>query len=324
MPSVWQRHPRYFIAVAMVILTTIYLLNPYQSPLRTDLYEISIRDSELPARLERAERVYSKGVGDRREMIQKFGPTARDILMFPQDKEPWPPYTVWSFFPPSFQCPHEIERVGSLGDGGKWTCGLSRLQHKPECLIYTFGMNYETSFEAEVLERTHYCEVWGYDYRSNSFGSIKRDHRAHFHPWGLANIDAHGPNDEHKLYTLKTLLDMNKHRYIDILKIDIEGWEFEVLPQILQPYIASGEPVPFGQLLIEVHAWDKKFEEFLTWWEMLESAGLRPFMAEVNLVYQNYNRGSDTALTEYSFINVKGSNIFIADPSSTVPDGPVT
>jgi hypothetical protein len=71
------------------------------------------------------------------------------------------------------------------------------------------GMNYETSFEAEVLERTRYCEVWGYDYRSNSFGSIKRDQRAHFHPWGLANIDAHGPNDDHKLYTLKTLLDMN-------------------------------------------------------------------------------------------------------------------
>jgi hypothetical protein len=82
MPLVWQRHPRYFISVAMVILTTIYLLNPYQSPLRTDLYEISIRDSELPARLERAERVYSKVVGERKEMIQKFGPTARDILMY--------------------------------------------------------------------------------------------------------------------------------------------------------------------------------------------------------------------------------------------------
>lgn len=66
----------------MVILTTIYLLNPYQSPLRTDLYEISIRDNELPARLERAERVYSKVVGDRKEMIRKFGPTARDISMY--------------------------------------------------------------------------------------------------------------------------------------------------------------------------------------------------------------------------------------------------
>lgn len=66
----------------MVILTTIYLLNPYRSPLRTDLYEIPIRDSELPSRLERAERVYSKMVGERKEMIRKFGLTARDILMY--------------------------------------------------------------------------------------------------------------------------------------------------------------------------------------------------------------------------------------------------
>ncbi|KAG8215373.1 hypothetical protein J3R82DRAFT_8971 [Butyriboletus roseoflavus] len=325
----------------MVILTTIYLLNPYQTPLRTDLYEISIRDNELPARLERAERVYSKLVGDRREMIRRFGPTARDISMyanhfylrfqpnhipfrFPEDKEPWPPYTVWSFFPPSFACPHELERVGSLGDGGKWTCGLSRLQHKPDCLIYTFGMNYETSFEAEVLERTRYCEVWGYDYRSNSFGSIKRDRRAHFHPWGLANIDAHVcfPSNL-SLHHGNPILSAD-HQYMDILKVDIEGWEFEVLTQILQPYIASGEPVPFGQLLIEIHTWDKKFEDVLSWWEMLESAGLRPFMSEVNLVYQNYNRGSDTALVEYSFINVKGNNIFVADPLPTLPDGSVT
>ena len=66
----------------MVILTTIYLLNPYQSPLRSDSFEISMRDSELSARLERAERVYSKVVEDRREMIRKFGPTARDIFMY--------------------------------------------------------------------------------------------------------------------------------------------------------------------------------------------------------------------------------------------------
>jgi hypothetical protein len=47
---------------------------------------------------------------------------------------------------------------------------------------------------------------------------------------------------------------------------------------------------------------------------MLEQAGLRPFMNEINLVYQNYNRGKDTDLAEYSFINIKGNNIFISDP----------
>ena len=56
-----------------------------------------------------------------------------------------------------------------------------------------------------------------------------------------------------------------------------------MLSQILQPYIASGEPLPFGQLLIEVHTWEKKFEDFLTWWELLEAAGLRPFMTEARI-----------------------------------------
>ncbi|KIJ64219.1 hypothetical protein HYDPIDRAFT_112178 [Hydnomerulius pinastri MD-312] len=322
MPPAWQRHPRYFILVALVISATIYVLNPYQSPLRADSYAAYIRDNELPAKLQRADRVYSEVITSRKDMIRKFGPTPRDIVMFPPDKEPWPAYTVWSFFPPSYHCPHELERIGSLGDGGKWACGMSRLEHKPDCLIYTFGMNYETSFEAALLERTRHCEVWGYDYRSNSFGSsIKSNYRAHFFPWGLANIDAHGPNDEHKLYTLKTLLEMNRHDHIDVLKIDIEGWEFEVLTQILQPYIASGEPLPFGQLLVELHTWEKKFEDFLPWWEMLEAAGLRPFMTEINLVYQNYNRGKDTDLAEYSFINVRGDNIFITDPPSPLDVG---
>jgi hypothetical protein len=196
-------------------------------------------------------------------------------------------------------------------------------------------MNYQTSFEAELLERTRHCEVWGYDFRSKAFGSnIKSNYRAHFFPWGLANVDGYGADAEHKLYTLQTLLELNstsssqpinvaetdilfviEHTHIDVLKIDIEGWEFEVLTQILQPYIASGDPLPFGQLLIEIHAWDKKFEDFLPWWEMLEAAGLRPFMTEVsvagfryavvplivpqvNLVYQNYNKGKDTDLAE--------------------------
>ncbi|KAH7911460.1 methyltransferase domain-containing protein [Hygrophoropsis aurantiaca] len=321
MPSIWQRHPRYVIFVALVLFATFYLLNPYQPSIPLDSYAAYIRDNDLPAKILRAERVYNKVIADRKELIRKFGPTPHDVVMFPPDKDPWPAYTVWSFFPPSFHCPHELERIGALGDGGKWACGMARLEHKPDCIIYTFGMNYETSFEAEMLERTRHCQVWGYDYRSNSFGShIKSNYRAHFLPYGLANFDAHESSDKDKLYTLKTLLELNKHDHIDVLKIDIEGWEFGVLKQILEPYIASGEPLPFGQLLVEIHTWEKKFEDFLPWWEMLEAAGLRPFMTEVNLVYQNYNRGKDTDLAEYSFLNIKGNNIFISDPPTTSSD----
>ncbi|KAG0701652.1 methyltransferase domain-containing protein, partial [Suillus ampliporus] len=298
-------------------------LSHSQSPLSTDSYAAYIRDGPLPARLEQAERVYQKVIAGRKDLIQRYGSTSCDIVnvltdslvLFPPDKDPWPAYTVWSFFPPSFDCPHELERIGALGDGGKWACGISRLEFKPDCIIYTFGMNYETTFEAELLDRTRHCQVWGYDYRSNSSGShVKSNPRAHFFSWGLANFDAHQSHHHHKLYTLKTLLELNKHDHINVLKIDIEGGEFDTLTQIIQPYISSGEPLPFGQLIVELHAWDKKFEDFLPWWEMLETAGLRPFMTEVNLIYQNYNRGKDTDLAEYSFINVKGNNIFISDP----------
>lgn len=99
------------------------------------------------------------------------------------------------------------------------------------------------------------------------------------------------------------------HSHIDLIRIDIEGWEFDTLRALIEdfrPSAAEGstspeddvvdddnnnnnnnngddddEVLPFGQLLIEVHLWQKRFQDFLGWWEMLEAAGLRPFMSEV-------------------------------------------
>ncbi|TRM55157.1 hypothetical protein BD626DRAFT_357997, partial [Schizophyllum amplum] len=53
---------------------------------------------------------------------------------------------------------------------------------------------------------------------------------------------------------------------------------------------------------------------FLGWWERLEAAGLRPFWTEPNLVYQNYNKQASSDLAEYSFLNIRGDNVFIRDP----------
>ena len=77
------------------------------------------------------------------------------------------------------------------------------------------------------------------------------------------------------------IIFMIGHTHIDILKIDIESWEFDTITTLLNPYIASGEPLPFGQLQLEIHIWNKSFAEYLTWWETLENAGLRPFWTEV-------------------------------------------
>jgi len=44
------------------------------------------------------------------------------------------------FFIPAFQCPHLVERIGTLGDGGKWVCGLDRVAKQDKCVIYSFGI----------------------------------------------------------------------------------------------------------------------------------------------------------------------------------------
>lgn len=219
------------------------------------------------------------------------------------------------------------------------------MAEKPDCVVYSVGINYESSFEAEILERTKHCQIWGYDFTVKSFGpqipsSYKS--RTHFAPYGLSGQDAHGPDDANPFYTLGSLMRMNGHTHIDILKIDIESWEFDTLSTLLKSYLAAGEPLPFGQLQLEIHVWHKKFPEFLKWWETLEEAGLRPFMTEPNLVYQNYNKNSNSELAEvgrnflvpsveytdrdrsnlqYSFINIKGHNAFISDPPMP-PRGP--
>ncbi len=92
----------------------------------------------------------------------------------------------------------------------------------------------------------------------------------------------------------------------------MESAEFDTLTSLITPYVQSGKPLPFGQLLLEIHVWHKRFPEFLTWWEMLEAAGLRPFSAEPNLVYQNYNKLANSELAE-----VRTINFFLWDLHST-------
>ncbi|ESK85687.1 hypothetical protein Moror_9914 [Moniliophthora roreri MCA 2997] len=317
--SSWSRK-RAFLPLVVFVFVALYLLETcYLGTLTTLNLSSSIRlpnhhdDPNLYQRLELANIIYEQTLWDRNGLIEKFGPEPKDIAMFPENKEPWPAYTVWDFFPPAYNCPYEVQRIGSLGDGGKWVCGLSRLRDKKDCIIYSFGINAESSFEAELLSHTRYCEIWGYDFSVSKFGpqipEIEKK-RTHFFPFGLAGTDE--PTRYPIMYTLQSIMQQNSHTHIDILKIDIESWEFEALSSIINQ-TAPGAPLPFGQLLLEIHVWDKTFEEFYIWWLLLEEAGLRPFRTEANVVYQNYNRQRSMDLAEYSFLNIKGENIFISD-----------
>lgn len=366
------RHPRYTFLLAVLVLLVLFLLLPDTSYSYNSFYPAPsspartvTTDLGLPARVARAERIYQKMLAKRKGLINKFGPNVKDIVPFPEDREPWPAYTIWDFFPPAFNCPHELERIGALGDGGKWLCGLSRLESKPDCVVYSIGAATHASFEAELLARTRFCEVWGFDFTVPGFGpeitaphksdsdwrayfaepvehfytadgqereegadaeeggrkeywsdrgkSLER--RTHFKPWGVAGHDAPATSDKPPIYTIESLMRLNDHAHIDVLKIDAESLEFDVLTA----FVAAFSTLPIGQLIVELHVWNRPFDELLKWWEALERAGLRAFMTEPNLIYQNYNRHASPELAEFSFLNVKNTNVFVAD-ASAAPD----
>jgi hypothetical protein len=193
---------------------------------------------------------------------------------------------------------------------------VDRVAKQDKCVIYSFGVNGESSFEQTLLQRAPGCEAWGYDYSVDGWGpevnndpELKR--RAHFEPWALDGSDSHGENDNPKRWTLDSLMKHNGHTFIDILKIDIEGGEFDALTPFITSH-AQGD-LPVGQLQLEIHAWNgrERFDYFVNWWESLEAAGLRPFWTEPNLVYLNIVPGARPGLTEYSFINIGGNHALV-------------
>ncbi|KAJ4471589.1 hypothetical protein J3R30DRAFT_3836542 [Lentinula aciculospora] len=329
MASVWKRHPRYSILLVVLLLATCFVLvpsGPHEPPFKHMSFDDTTPD--IKQRFALSEAFYEKALADRAALLKRFGPRPEDVETFPDHDKP---YTIWNFFPAAFNCPYEVRHLGTLADGGKWVCGLSRLEQEPDCIVYSFGticLSYvyliarltgtvltgisgDSTFEAELLQNTKHCKVWGYDFSVKGFTNDIPENerwRTNFHAYGLAGKDRPATTNDPAMYSLQTLMAMNGHDHIDLLKIDIEGWEFETLEGLIEPYLLSGEPLPFAQLQLEIHVWDMPFASFLKWWEMLEAAGLRPFWTEPNLVYVDYAKATPS-LTEYSFINIKGDNV---------------
>jgi hypothetical protein len=255
-------------------------------------------DPLLEQRLAHAEKLWQQAVEDRKPMADHMGNEGD----FPDEYVS--PYNVWDFARPSFFCPHDLERVGTLGDGGKVVCGMTRYEREspgpstnenpaPELIMYSFGVFGDSSFEADMLRRTN-AHIWGYDYSVGQWAHhITEDQysRAHFSKMGISNVTDLASDPP--MISVQDLMKQNGHTYVDIIKMDIEGAEFDVMTSLIEHTIAQGQDtLPFGQLLVEIHfmvepsafSQPRSLAAWMEWWTSLEKMGLRPVNNEDNWI----------------------------------------
>jgi len=141
-------------------------------------------------------------------------------------------------------------------------------------VIYSFGTGRDISFDKECI-RKHGASVFAFDPTPKSIewiGNQKLPDRFHFHPYGISasksgqadfflpanpravsgslvkhkEVDA-GQSVKVMMMTFDDIIRVLKHTHIDVLKMDIEGTEYDVIDAIL------ASPVSVDQILVEFH-----------------------------------------------------------------------
>jgi len=128
---------------------------------------------------------------------------------------------IWDWFTPDYNCP-SLQRVGQLGDGGKWVCRIEELQKKKPCVIYSFGVRDDISFEMESWNRTG-CVVYAFDPTVEGLPEAIANNLSFpiiYHKEALGPVS--GPTKTFML--VRSLYDIMRHYghdFIDVLKVEI-------------------------------------------------------------------------------------------------------
>jgi FkbM family methyltransferase len=171
---------------------------------------------------------------------------------------------------------------------------------RPGGLAYSFGLGSDVSFDVKMIEEFG-LEVHGFDPTPESIRMLRKmslPRQFHLHELGLSNKDGSLSvfppkypgrfnftqervgyvSDKHKaieipVSRLESIMKKLGHTHLDVLKIDIEGSEFEAIPDILQSNCS------FSQLLVEIHYNfpTRSFEEGVQLVHLMKEAGLDCF-----------------------------------------------
>ena len=182
-----------------------------------------------------------------------------------------------------------------------------------QSVVYSFGIGEDISFDKHLID-AYDCTVHGFDPTPSSIKWINlytTPDKFIFHDYGIDTVNGVKtfflPKNEDfvsasiyqtnklktkgikvKMQNLETICSELKHNSIDVLKMDIEGSEYDIIPYLLNMNL------PIDQLLIEFHHrffedGFSKMKEVLT---MLKNNGYKIFgvsdsMQEISFIKNN-------------------------------------
>ncbi len=201
----------------------------------------------------------------------------------------------------------KTERHGSVYGG--WD--IIKQSLTKNSIVYSVGIGEDISFDLSVIEK-YGCVVHGFDPTPRVASWLSEQNLPNlfkFYPIGLSDFDGiltfYSPENEkhisHKIFPeqhskpvevpcnkIKSIMASLHHSHIDLLKIDIEGFEYAVLEDLLK------EDIRPLQLLVEFHHFfpeigNAKTEDAI---RLLEQNGYRLFhvsdsFCEYSFKYQN-------------------------------------
>ena len=142
-----------------------------------------------------------------------------------------------------------------------------------QSIVYSVGIGTDISFDLEVINAFN-CEVYGFDPTPKSIQWVKENvdsDKFIMAEVGISNISGkkkfYLPKNQNQVsgsllsiktvdrkhsislefQTLKQVMKVNNHKYLDLLKMDIEGAEYDVLNDIIN------QSIQIDQIVVEFH-----------------------------------------------------------------------
>ena len=283
-----------FIAVSVLL---VYLVSFARRGPLTSRHQIGIEDNRASVAS------HQLSIEDNVALYQRYSVATRervvhDVFNGLDNLRPWEGlkggYYLWDFFPPMFNCPLR-ERFGKFSEGGKVLCNFAAVATDKNCVVFSFGVRDDISFEVDLMKRSH-CKIFAFDPSvqslpdgSQSMKSCNGQSAIHFNSVGIGAVSTTSIDEktQFKLSNLADLMSQVNVEKIDLLKMDIEGGEWEVFRQLS----SSGILRNVDQLSIELHFKQSKtnnagknsgIHEVFDFFAAVEKSGLLAFSSEVN------------------------------------------